>query len=121
VPRIIGILILNKLGIHWFDGLPTIAFARRPNTNEVPTYSLHLQTNFRPHSDFRDDVRNARRPLTVLVGEADDEMIAAAYAPAVHSVNPDFPVRVLPGLGHMAMTTDPAAVEAIVAALGQGQ
>jgi pimeloyl-ACP methyl ester carboxylesterase len=96
-----------------------LAFARRPDTNEVPTYSFRLQANFRPRSDFRDDVRNSRRPLTVLIGEADDEMIATAYAPAFHAVKPDIPVKVLSGLGHMAMTTDPAAVEAIVAALGQ--
>jgi len=27
VPRIVGLIVLNKMGIHWFDGLDAIVFA----------------------------------------------------------------------------------------------
>ena len=95
-----------------------IAFARRPDPKEpLPAYSFRLQANFRPGPDYLADFRNAARPVTVLVGANDDEMIAAAYAPAIHAVRPDIPVEVLPGLGHMGMTTEAAAVEAVAAAL----
>jgi len=118
VPRIIAITILDRFGVHWFDGLPVIAFARRPDPKEpVPTYSFRLQVNFRPDPDFRDDFRRASRPIAVLLGSDDDEMAAAAYAPAINPIAPSVPVTVLPGLGHMAMTTAPAAVEAVAAAL----
>jgi non-heme chloroperoxidase len=118
IPRIIAITILNRAGIHWFDGLPVIAYARWPDPNApLPTYSFRLTANFRPSSDYRADLRNATRPITVLVGAADDEMIATAYAPAIHAVRPSATVAVLPGLGHIDMTTAPAAIEAITTAL----
>jgi non-heme chloroperoxidase len=118
VPRIFALTILNRLGVHGFDGLPVIAFARRPDPQEpVPTYSFRLQSNFRPHQDFRDDFRRASRPIAVLAGADDDEMAATAYAPAINLVAPGVPITVLPGLGHMAMTTAPAAIDAVAAAL----
>lgn len=120
VPRIIAISMLNSVGIHWFDGLPVIAFARRPDPMEpLPTYSFRLQANFRPSPDYRVDLRDAVRPISVLIGAADDEMIAAAYAPAIHAVRPDVAVAVLPSLGHIELTTAPAAIEAITTALNR--
>ncbi len=112
--RIIALAILDRLGIHSFDGLPIVAFARRPDAREpVPTYSFRLALNFAPHLDYLDDFRRARKPIALLVGSADDEMIAAAYAPLLKPVRPDVTVQVIPGVGHIGMTVDPAALAAI--------
>ncbi len=120
VPRIIAITLLNQVGIHWFDGLPVIAYARRPDPREpLPTYSFRLEANFRPDFDYRADLRQVTRSITVLVGTADDEMIARAYAPAIHAVRPDIEVAVLPGIGHIEITTAPAAIDAIIATLNK--
>jgi pimeloyl-ACP methyl ester carboxylesterase len=119
VPRILALTLLNRLGIRWFDGLPAVAFAPRPDPNEpVPTYSFRLQSNFRPGPDYRADLRNVRGTMTVMAGETDDEMIGNAYAPAVHAVRPDIAVHVLPGLSHMPMSYAPAAIAATAEALG---
>ena len=32
LPRIVGLIILNKIGIHWFDGLDAIVFPFHPAT-----------------------------------------------------------------------------------------
>ena len=117
VPRIIGLSILNWLGVHWFDGLPVIAFAVAPGTGQTPTYSYRLLRNFGADSDYLGNFRNLSRPTQVIVG-ADDELLRAnEFAPLLRPVRPDIEVTMLPKLGHMAMITDPAAFAAIRAAL----
>jgi non-heme chloroperoxidase len=114
VPRIIGLAILNRLGIHRFEGLPIVAFARRPDPSEpVPTYSFRLNFSFAAHRDFRDDFRQVHEPMALLVGGDDDEMIADAYAPLLRPLRDDIPVQVIPGIGHIGVTTEPAALAAI--------
>ena len=114
VPRIIALAILNRLGIHSFEGLPIVAFARRPDPNEpVPTYSFRLALGFAADRDFRDDLRHMRKPMALLVGGDDDEMVADAYAPLLRSLRDDIPVQVIPGVGHIGLTTEPAALAAI--------
>jgi hypothetical protein len=40
-------------------------------------------------------------------------MVADAYAPMLKSLRPDIPVAVVPGVGHIGMTFEPAALAAI--------
>ena len=117
IPRIIALSFLDRLGIHWFEGLPIVAFARRPDPAQpVPTYSFRLALNFAPHLDYLGDFRNAKKPIAVLVGATDDEMVADAYAPLLRSVRPNLPAEVIPGVGHLGMTIDPPALAAVRAA-----
>ena len=114
MPRIIALAILNRVGVHSLEGLPIVAFARRPDPKEpVPTYSFRLAFNFAPHLDFRDDFRQVRKPMALLVGSADDQMLAEQYAPLLQSLRSDIPVQVIRGIGHIDLTADPAALEAI--------
>src|SRR6185437_9771231 len=108
VPRIIGLAILNRAGIHSFEGLPVVAFAKDP----VPTYSFRLMLSFAAHRDFRDDFRHVQKPMALLVGGDDDEMFADAYAPFLQPLRPDIPVHVIPGIGHIGVTSEPAALAA---------
>jgi alpha-beta hydrolase superfamily lysophospholipase len=118
-PRIVAIAALNQAGVHWFDGLPVVAYAKRPDPDApLPTYSWRLSANFRADTDYLGDFRRAGKPVTVIVGAADDEMIADRYEPAITAVRFDVVVTVLPGLGHIDMTAAPAALDAVVAALG---
>lgn len=117
MPRIIGLAILYRLGIHSFEGLPIVAFARRPDPKEpVPTYSFRLSLNFAPHLDYAEDFRRARKPMVLLVGSDDDQMLADQYAPLLQTIRPDIPVQVVPGIGHIDLTMKPAALEAMRAA-----
>jgi alpha-beta hydrolase superfamily lysophospholipase len=111
LPRIYAIAALNQAGVHWFDGLPVVAYAKQP----VSTYSWRLSANFRADYDYLGDFARARKPMTVIVGAADDEMIADHYEPAITPVRFDVVVKVLPGLGHIDMIAAPAALDAIMA------
>jgi non-heme chloroperoxidase len=122
LPRAYALAVLDALGIHWFEGLPIVAYARRPNPNEpAPTYSYRLSRNFGADLDFRGDFRRTRRPISVIVGGADDQMIANRYALAIAPVRSDVPVEVVPGVGHVGIIMAPAALEAIRATVARGQ
>ncbi|MGO9014467.1 MAG: alpha/beta hydrolase [Dissulfurispiraceae bacterium] len=118
--RIIGLRILNRFGIHVFDGLPVVAFAVPPNMAFVTrTYSLRLQQNFGPHADYLADIRSASRPLRVYIGAADQLFIPEKMQEVFQSQRSDVPVIVLPGLDHVDMVTRPEAIEATVSVFQQ--
>lgn len=118
IPRIIALLLLNRVGIHVFDHLTVLAFAIDPKRADILTdhYSWLLTRDFATN-DYAADLRNASCPIAVLVGEKDELFDAEKFAPTIAAVRIDIPVTVIPGLGHIEMTTDPRAVPAIAAAV----
>jgi pimeloyl-ACP methyl ester carboxylesterase len=118
IPRIIALAILGRLGIHQFDYLPTLAFGIAPENAGRLTgfYSFRLMQAFGT-SDYAADLRHAQCPIAVLVGSEDELFLADKFAPTVQAVRPETPVTVVPGLGHISMTTDERAVPAIMAAI----
>lgn len=119
IPRIVALTILNRFGIHWFDGLPALAFAVRANDDGtfVANYSFRLMQNFAAMADFRENIRRVTRPMTVLVGSADQLFFADQFAPLFQSIRTDIPITVIPELGHTEMSVRPEALAAIAAAL----
>ena len=112
--RIIALLLLNKVGIHWFDGLPVLAFAVPPETKSLaPTYSLRMLDNLAPRSDYLADIRNTHKPTAVMVGQEDEFSLPEQFAPVVHSQRQDVTVKIVPRLGHLDMITSPAALQAV--------
>lgn len=118
LPRILGLLFLQKIGVHAFDHLPTLAFAiSRENPADLTrTYSFRLMRAFSTW-DYAGDLRGARAPIAVLAGEKDELFAAELFAPTIHAVRADVPVTVVPELTHIEMTLDPRAVPVIAAAL----
>ncbi|HPG79215.1 MAG TPA: alpha/beta fold hydrolase [Piscinibacter sp.] len=118
MPRAVGLTILDRLGIHAFEHLPVLSFALPPQAaaDRTPAYSYRLQLAYRPHEDYLGDARAIRRPTTLLVGERDELFRAEAYAPLLEPVQPRLKVQMLPGLGHLDMVIDEAALAAIVKA-----
>ena len=118
LPRIIALVILERLGIHAFDGLPTLAFAIAPEDAGRLTgaYSFRLMQAFST-VDYAADLRKAQCPIYVLVGGADELFIANNFAPTVHAVRADVSVNVVQGLGHIQMITDTRSYPAIIAAI----
>jgi pimeloyl-ACP methyl ester carboxylesterase len=117
MPRIIALTTLDAIGVTAFDGLPILAFAIPPENRAIqtPTYSMRLQRNLSPHSDYLDEFRRAPRPIALFVGADDDEFYADRYAPLLKPARPDLAITVLPGFGHIDMVTAPAATRAIAA------
>jgi alpha-beta hydrolase superfamily lysophospholipase len=115
LPRIVGLLALRKIGITCCGGLPVLAFAVPPDARKilVPSYSDRLMRNFANHPDFRADLAAATRPLTIIAGAEDELMLADRYTEAVRGITPPVKVRLIEGVNHMGIVSDPKAVSVI--------
>jgi non-heme chloroperoxidase len=117
VKRIVGLSIFNSFGVHWFDGLPVLAFAVPQNIESVTAmYSFRMQNSFAPHPDYQADIRAVPRPMLVFVGSADELFLPEKFGEVFGAERRDIPVTILPGLGHSDMITRPEAISAVVAA-----
>lgn len=123
VPRIIGLTIINRFGVTAFNGLPTLAFAASPRT-PLRTWSYRLMQNFAAPGLTQlggDPVIEAADktpgPISVIVGDHDESMVPTAYAPAFAKAKPAVSVRIIPGVGHMQLISEPPAIEAAVQAI----
>ena len=115
IPRIIALSILHRFGIDWFSGLPVLAFALPESVREgTRTYSFRLFSNFRPDEDYLGDFRRCRAPITLLVGQNDEIFIASRYESTLEPVKQHVRIKIIPGIGHMAMVSDPAPLREIV-------
>jgi hypothetical protein len=117
--RIIGISLLGPFGQRVFGHLPVITFAIDPQTAQYQTtqYSFRLLMNFAPHSNYKLDIASVKQPLTVLVGEMDELHNAYAFEPLFTQSKPDTKVIVVPGVGHVTLTTSLPGVSAIAKAI----
>jgi alpha-beta hydrolase superfamily lysophospholipase len=122
IPRFIGLAILHRLGILCCESLPTVAFAVAPNSKPILTssYSYRLMRNFAASGNYRDDLAAAGKPVGLFAGALDELMFPDKYKEAV---GPRVPVRLIDGVNHMGIVSDPAAVSIIadeVAKAGSG-
>jgi alpha-beta hydrolase superfamily lysophospholipase len=115
LPRLIGLAILNQLGVRALNWLPVVAFAVDPAAvpHVTPAYSFRLRLNFAPHRDWRRDIASTRGPLLVLVG-ARDELFQANLFAELFAAAPKSRVELLANIDHMGITGDPSALSAIV-------
>jgi alpha-beta hydrolase superfamily lysophospholipase len=122
IPRFIGLSVLRRVGILCCESLPTIAFAVAPNSSAIlaSTYSYRLMRNFGTTHDYRTDLAAAGKPVVLFAGAADELMFPDKYSDAV---GPRVTVRLIDGVNHMGIVSDPAAVSVIaddVARAGNG-
>jgi alpha-beta hydrolase superfamily lysophospholipase len=122
IPRFLGLTMLRRLGIFCCESLPTIAFAVGPNTSAIlaSTYSYRLMRNFGSTQDYRADLAAAGKPVALFAGAADELMFADKYG---NAVGQRAFVKLIDGVNHMGIISDPVAVSAIaddVAKAGSG-
>ena len=117
--RIIAITLLDGIGVRACNGLTVLRFALDERSRELltPAYSFALARNFQPHPDYRADLRAAGQPLSLVAGREDEVFHAERFAAALRGAGRDIPVTLVPGLGHVALTLDPAGIRAAVAAV----
>lgn len=114
--RIYGLLALNALGIHGFDGLPIVEFnkpAKFWDGTETLAYSYRLNVSYHPRSRYQNDLRALPERTLMLVGQNDEandpeklQAVFAADAPAARTM-------ILPGISHFGIFSDPAALDAM--------
>ena len=116
--RIVVIMGLNRLGLHGWDGAEVARFDVPPQVANLmtPAYSYRLAMNYGVR-DHRAALRNADRPVLVLVGAQDQQFHAERYEPEFQVANPKVRVQLVPGLDHVGLVTQPAGLTAITAAV----
>jgi pimeloyl-ACP methyl ester carboxylesterase len=103
--------------------LPVIRFAvdpaRSAELRQTAVYSFRLLSNFSSGDDYVDDLKRFAGPLSLFAGSDDEIFAAEHYEPLIRGTRPDATVTIVPGLGHMAMTVNPIALEAIANAVAR--
>lgn len=125
IPRFLGLAALRKLGIDCCAELPVLAFAVPANSAKylTPTYSDRLMRNFATRG-YRLDLPATTRPITIFGAAEDEMMISAKYAETVQAIKPSVDVKIIDGINHMGIVTNPKAISVIaedVATRGAGQ
>lgn len=111
--RIIGLSMLNMVGIHALDHLAVIQFAMPEAVLDGPlghtattAYSWRLNLSYAPRRDYKADI--AALPPFVLIAGADDESFHAdRYDPLMSGVTDKGRYHVLPGVGHLGVVDAP--------------
>lgn len=120
IPRIIGLTILDRIGVHTFENLPALAFAvpadKEAASRLAGIYSFRMLMAFGT-KDYAADLRNAQCALAVIVGGADELFAGDRFPATIRAERTDVSVNVIPGLGHAAMVIDRRAFDAIIAAI----
>lgn len=119
MPRVIGLTVLNRLGIQTFNTLPVIKFALSDEAKAflTPEYSFALAANFQPLRDYEANIRAVHQPVAVVAGAADEVFKTDQLERIFRSQGKNWPVTLLPGVGHIPLTLDAGAVQATVKAL----
>jgi alpha-beta hydrolase superfamily lysophospholipase len=125
IPRFLGLAALRKLGIDCCAQLPVLAFAVPPNFEKilVSTYSDRLMRNFATRG-YRLDLPAVTHPMTIFAGTEDEMMISDKFAETVQATKPSVDVKMIDGINHMGIVTNPKAISVIaedVATRGAGQ
>jgi non-heme chloroperoxidase len=117
VGRIIGLTIVNHVGVHTWDGLPVLAFPVPEDVDSVTrTYSWRMQRNFGADDDYLADIRRVGRSVQVLVGGSDELLDPEKLKSEFQAQRSDIPVTIIPGMGHSDMVTRPEAISTLVKA-----
>ncbi len=115
IPRVVGLRLLNALGITALNHLPVTRFALNDAAKQflTPSYSFALGTNFGPHDDYASDIRSAKRSVHVVVGASDELFDAQRFGNVFAKAGKSVPVTIVPGVNHMGITLDTPAHMAV--------
>ncbi len=116
LPRILGLVALNAIGVHGFDGLPVIAFnkpASAWNGTETLAYSWRLNLSFHPRNDYQSDVRAMPSNALILVGDKDEAVDGAALLALLKDAGYRGSAELLAQTTHFGMFNDAGALERV--------
>ncbi len=120
LPRIVAISYLDRAGIHWFDGLSVICYAvSAENTEGTACYSYRLSANFGAGRQYEAYLSNIRRPAALLVGSADEQVVADQFAPLMRRLSSKIPITIVPDMKHVDMIVAPVALQMVVGAIAE--
>lgn len=115
IPRVVGLYFLNSAGVSALNRLPVVRFALTEEARSflTPEYGFNLAMNFAPHRDYIADIRSAGTRVAVVAGDVDEAFDTSHLEAVIRGAGKNWPVHLLPGIGHIPLTLDPMALEAI--------
>ena len=114
--RIVGLNVLNALGILRFNDVTALEFNLPPvnrTGNETLSYSYRLMTGFNPRN-YVSDLQALEKPTLVLVGTDDESMYAEEFSVVFDAFAPHAHVELVPGATHLGLTVDAGVASLIV-------
>src|SRR5262249_55868783 len=108
VPRLIGLVMLNVVGVRGLNGLDTLYFNV---VGRLHAYTFRALASMAP-DDYRAVLGADAKPMLILVGQKDEAFRADAY-PAAARFHKGASVLVIPGESHDSVTRCDAADAAI--------
>ncbi|WP_163536238.1 alpha/beta hydrolase [Gracilibacillus sp. YIM 98692] len=115
VPRMIGLSMLNQVGITHMNDTNVISF-NMPNEyrdgTETLTYSYRLQISMHPRDDYNQDIASMNGDVLVLAGSEDESFQAEKYD-VVFNVHDQTDVVLVDGLSHFGPIYDEQAHKTI--------
>lgn len=124
--RIIGLSMLNSVGITALNGMTAIQF-RFPQevlegpqgSSATPAYSFRLNTSFAPRADYLADI--AALPTFLLIAGKDDEaFIPEAYEPTMRPANPNGRYLLVDDRSHLGIINAPETTDGIISFVETG-
>lgn len=106
--RIIGLVMLNNVGIRWFNYLTVMKFnmpERARDGTETLSYSYRLTMAYAPY-DYEKDLSAISQPLLVVAGTKDETMIYCQYEHVISQYT-TVQVKLLQGVTHMGLVVSP--------------
>lgn len=117
--RIIGLSMLNAIGITALNGLEIIQFSLPQEVLDGPqgasattAYSFRLNSSYAPRSDYLADVAKLP-PFLLVAGTEDEAFIASAYEPLMSQAHPGGRYRLIEGQSHLGVIEDPESARLI--------
>jgi alpha-beta hydrolase superfamily lysophospholipase len=112
LPRILGLKLLNTVGITAFNGLRT-QFFNLPPALPLRSYSYRASEGMAPQ-DYRPALAAVRAPLLVIVGSRDEAFTAEAYEGVIRG-NSRGTVAIIPEASHNGILQDARTMAAVAA------
>lgn len=119
VRRIIGLSMLNMVGIKAFNHLPIIDFAFSQNVIDSPlgqtatrSYSYRMNVSFAPRNDYLQDVSKLP-PFLLVAGRDDEAFVADLYEPTLSPANPSGQYVLIDGISHLDVISSNMNFDAI--------
>ncbi|HEX4409744.1 MAG TPA: alpha/beta fold hydrolase [Xanthobacteraceae bacterium] len=114
--RLYGLIALNAVGIHGFNGLPVIAFNKPPefwDGTETLSYSYRLNASYLPRPRYRNDIKALTPRTLVLIGTKDEAIDADALRELMADAAPQAQMKILPDINHFGIFTERVPLDII--------
>lgn len=112
--RLIGLSMLNNIGIRWFNGLTVIQFNMPQSVLDGPlegsattAYSYRLNASFAPRPKYGRDLAAMQQPFLLIAGLEDESFITEQYEPTLSAHTDAGEYVLLPDTGHIDLLTTP--------------